>query len=70
LVAAAGELVYRQGVERTTVADIAQAADVRVGNLYFKTKDDIVAAVMQARVDQLEAAFAAWSASIADQRLT
>jgi hypothetical protein len=25
-------LVYRQGVERTTLADIAQAADVRVGN--------------------------------------
>jgi AcrR family transcriptional regulator len=61
LVAAACELVYRQGVERTTLADIAAAADVRVGNVYyyFKAKDDIIAAVMQARVDQLEAAFAA-----------
>lgn len=61
LLAAAGELVYRQGVERTTLADIAEAADVRVGNLYyyFKTKDDIIAAVIQARVDQLGAAFAA-----------
>lgn len=60
LVAAACELVYRQGVERTTLADIAQAADVRVGNVYyyFKTKDDIIAAVVQARVDELEAAFA------------
>jgi AcrR family transcriptional regulator len=56
LVAAAGELVYRQGVTRTTLADIAQAADVPVGNVYyyFKTKDDIVAAVVQAQRDRLE----------------
>jgi AcrR family transcriptional regulator len=51
LVAAARELVYRQGVERTTLADIAQVADVRLGNVYyyFKTQDDIVAAVVQAQ---------------------
>jgi AcrR family transcriptional regulator len=51
LVAAARELVYRQGVEPTTLADIAQVADVRLGNVYyyFKTKDDIVAAVVQAQ---------------------
>lgn len=61
LVSAACELVYRQGVERTTLADIAEAAGVRLGNIYyyFKTKDDLVAAVVQARVDELEAAFAA-----------
>lgn len=58
--AAACELVYRQGVERTTLADIAKAAGVRLGNVYyyFKTKDDLVAAVVQAHVDRLEAAFA------------
>lgn len=57
---AARDLVYRQGVERTTLADIAQAADVRVGNVYyyFKAKDDIIAAVTRARMDELEAAFA------------
>jgi TetR/AcrR family transcriptional regulator, transcriptional repressor for nem operon len=61
LVAAAGDLVYRQGVERTTLADIAQAADMRVGNVYyyFKSKDDIVAAIAQRHIDQLEAGFAA-----------
>jgi AcrR family transcriptional regulator len=60
LVAAASELVHRQGVERTTLADIAQAADVRLGNVYyyFKTKDDIFAAVLQARIDELESGFA------------
>jgi AcrR family transcriptional regulator len=60
LVAAAGELVYRQGVTRTTLADIAQAADVPVGNVYyyFKTKDDIIAAVVHAQRDRLESSFA------------
>lgn len=61
LVAAACELVYRQGVERTTLADIAQAADVQVGNVYyyyFKTKDDIIGAVVQTRGDQLESTLA------------
>src|SRR5918995_4383943 len=56
LVGAACDLVYRQGVERTTLADIAEAADVPVGNVYyyFKTKNDIVAAVVQTHVEQIE----------------
>jgi AcrR family transcriptional regulator len=56
LVTAAYELVYRQGVVRTTLADIAEAADVPPGNVYyyFKTKDDIVAAVVGAHVQQIE----------------
>lgn len=55
LVSAAYELVYRQGVVRTTLADIAEAADVPPGNVYyyFKTKEDIVAAVVQAHVRQI-----------------
>jgi TetR/AcrR family transcriptional regulator, transcriptional repressor for nem operon len=63
LVAAARELVHHQGVARTTLADIAQAADVPVGNVYyyfyFKTKDDIIGAVVQSRVDQIESALTA-----------
>ena len=41
-------MIYRQGVETTTIADIAQAADVPVGNVYyyFKTKDELVAAAI------------------------
>jgi AcrR family transcriptional regulator len=60
LVAAACELVYRQGVASTTLADIAQAADVPVGNVYyyFKTKDEIIAAVVHAHGDRLESALA------------
>jgi AcrR family transcriptional regulator len=58
---AACGLAYRQGIERTTLAEIADAADVPLGNVYyyFKTKDDIVAAVVEARVGELQAALAA-----------
>jgi TetR/AcrR family transcriptional repressor of nem operon len=50
LIAAAAGLLHEQGVERTTLADIAAAADVPLGNLYyyFKTKDEIVSAVIAA----------------------
>jgi TetR/AcrR family transcriptional regulator, transcriptional repressor for nem operon len=60
LVAAAQELVYRQGVARTTLAHIAEAADVPVGNVYyyFKTKDDIVLAVVQSQAQQIESTLA------------
>jgi AcrR family transcriptional regulator len=60
LVTAAQELVYRQGVARTTLAHIAEAADVPVGNVYyyFKTKDEIVLAVVQTQVQQIESTLA------------
>ena len=50
LVAAARKTIHDQGVEKTTLADIAAAADVPVGNVYyyFKTKDALVAAVLDA----------------------
>lgn len=48
LTAAATAVLHRQGVERTTLADIAKEADVPVGNVYyyFKTKDDLVHAAL------------------------
>jgi TetR/AcrR family transcriptional repressor of nem operon len=57
LVASAGELLHRKGVGATTLADIAQAADVPVGNVYyyFKTKDDLVRAVIGAQAAQVDA---------------
>jgi AcrR family transcriptional regulator len=60
LVTAAQELVYRQGVARTTLAHIAEAADVPVGNVYyyFKTKDEIVGAVVQTQTQQIESTLA------------
>jgi TetR/AcrR family transcriptional regulator, transcriptional repressor for nem operon len=54
-------LAYRQGIGRTTLADIAELADVPLGNVYyyFNTKDEIVAAVVEARVGELAAALLA-----------
>jgi TetR/AcrR family transcriptional regulator, transcriptional repressor for nem operon len=48
LMAAAAQVLHRQGVERTTIADIAEAADVPVGNVYyyFKSKDELVQAAL------------------------
>jgi AcrR family transcriptional regulator len=48
LVASASELIHRQGVEKTTIAEIAQAAEVPAGNVYyyFKTKDELVGATI------------------------
>jgi AcrR family transcriptional regulator len=60
LVAAAVELLHQQGIERTTLADIAKAADVPAGNVYyyFKTKNEIIAAVIDAHVQQTRATLA------------
>lgn len=61
LVAAAVELLHRQGVERTTLAEIAKAAEVPVGNVYyyFKTKDEVIAAVIEAHAQQARTTLAA-----------
>ncbi|MER6080180.1 TetR/AcrR family transcriptional regulator [Streptomyces sp. NPDC001833] len=60
LMAAAARVLHEQGVERTTLADIAQEADVPVGNVYyyFKTKDELVRAALgehTAHLDELTA---------------
>ncbi|GLY91134.1 TetR family transcriptional regulator [Actinoallomurus iriomotensis] len=55
LAGAAARVLHEQGVERTTLADIAQAADVPVGNVYyyFKTKDQLVEAAIDTQADHL-----------------
>jgi AcrR family transcriptional regulator len=64
LVAAACELLYRQGVETTTLADIAQLAEVPLGNVYyyFKTKDEIIEAVVQAHLQNVRETLSALEA--------
>jgi len=55
LVASAGDLLHRKGVATTTLAQVAEAADVPPGNVYyyFKTKDDLVRAVIESRAEQV-----------------
>ncbi len=56
LVASARTLLHQQGVERTTIAEVAEGADVPPGNVYyyFKTKDELIEAAVAARSDDLE----------------
>uniref|UniRef100_A0AAU2JMN1 TetR/AcrR family transcriptional regulator n=1 Tax=Streptomyces sp. NBC_00049 TaxID=2903617 RepID=A0AAU2JMN1_9ACTN len=55
LAAAAAQVLHEQGIAQTTLADIAQAADVPVGNVYyyFKTKDQLVEAAIDAHAQTL-----------------
>jgi AcrR family transcriptional regulator len=60
LVAATREVLHEQGVEQTTLAEIAGAADVPVGNVYyyFKTKDELIAAAIDAHAEDVQSALA------------
>jgi TetR/AcrR family transcriptional regulator, transcriptional repressor for nem operon len=55
LIASAVELIYSHGVERPTLAEIAEAAEVPPGNVYyyFKTKDELIEAVIESRAGQV-----------------
>ncbi|MCC5474766.1 TetR/AcrR family transcriptional regulator [Streptomyces sp. NPDC059680] len=57
LVQAAVQVFHEQGVEKTTLGDIARTAEVPLGNVYyyFKTKDQLVEAAVDAHCEQLEA---------------
>jgi TetR/AcrR family transcriptional repressor of nem operon len=56
LVEGARRVLHEQGVQGTTLADIAEAADVPVGNVYyyFKTKDELIEAAIDAHADEIQ----------------
>jgi len=62
LTEAAGQLFHQQGVERTTLAEIAGAANVPLGNVYyyFKTKEELAEAVVARRLEEFRANRAEW----------
>lgn len=62
LVDAAKYLIHKQGFNLTTLADIAQEADVPLGNVYyyFKTKDAIGEAVLESRAKELHENLQMW----------
>jgi len=70
LIAAARQVLHEQGAEATTLADIAQAAGIPVGNVYyyFKTKNDIIAAVIDAHQQDILGMLGAIEAARADPR--
>lgn len=62
IVAAADLLFYQQGFETTSFADIAAAVNISRGNFYyhFKTKDDILDAVIELRLANTRAMLEQW----------
>lgn len=62
IVAAAKRLFYRRGYTNTSFSDIVAVTGVQRGNIYhyFKTKDDILAAVIEQRLVEIEAALRSW----------
>jgi AcrR family transcriptional regulator len=70
IVETANRLFYQRGYNQTSFSDIAEAAAIPRGNFYyhFKTKDDILAAVVDYRIARIRAMLADWDREFADAR--
>lgn len=68
IVEAADRLFYRHGYDHTSFADIAAAVKISRGNFYyhFKTKDEILDAVIAARLASTQAMLEAWERASPD----
>ena len=64
IVEEADGLFYRKGYEQTAFSDIAEAVGISRGNFYFhfKTKDEILAAVIRLRVERTQGMLERWEA--------
>lgn len=64
IVAAADRLFYHRGFEHTSFADIAAAVRISRGNFYyhFKTKDEILEAVIARRLASTQSMLVQWQA--------
>lgn len=69
LTAAALDLAYTRGLEATSINDIAAAADVAPGSVYyyFKTRDDVGRAIVDSMLERYEHTLRTWS-DIGDPR--
>jgi AcrR family transcriptional regulator len=68
VVDAANQLFYRKGYNRTSFSDVVAEADVPRGNIYyyFKTKDEILKAVITHRIEVISIMLAEWDKNISD----
>lgn len=64
IITAADDLFYRQGFEQTSFANIAEAVGISRGNFYyhFRTKDEILEAVIQRRLANTRDMLDQWEA--------
>lgn len=70
LIESATKLFHQVGLKDTAIADIAEDSGVPLGNVYyyFKTKDDLVAAVIEQRTEMIKGQAKQWD-EIPDPRL-
>ncbi len=68
IVEVADRLFYEQGFESTSFAHIAEQVNISRGNFYyhFRTKDEILQAVIALRMDRTRAMLAAWEGEDVD----
>lgn len=68
IVDAADDLFYSRGFSQTSFADIAEAVKISRGNFYyhFKTKDEILDAVISKRLEDREKLLGSWDQSAED----
>ncbi|MEJ1355486.1 MAG: TetR/AcrR family transcriptional regulator [Candidatus Sedimenticola sp. (ex Thyasira tokunagai)] len=66
IVNAANQLFYRKGYNRTSFTDIVEGADVPRGNIYyyFKTKDEMLLAVVNHRLEVITGMLTRWESEI------
>jgi TetR/AcrR family transcriptional repressor of nem operon len=71
LIEAANTLFHQEGVTNTTLAKIADLANVPLGNVYyyFKTKEAIILAVVDARRQNMDQLFQTWEQYDPKERL-
>ena len=70
IVQCAKQLFYEHGYERTSFSDIVEASGLYRGNIshYFKTKDDILRAVIELRLEEFRILLAQWEKKHADPK--
>jgi len=66
IIDAANQLFYKKGYNRTSFTDVVEMADVPRGNIYyyFKTKEDMLRAVIEHRLQIITTMLAEWDKNI------
>ncbi len=70
IIEAANTLFYHRGYNQTSFHEIADATGIPKGNFYyyFRSKDDLLKAVIEDRIARIEAMLAEWDAQSPDPR--
>ncbi len=70
IIESANQLFYQRGYNQTSFSEIADAAEIPKGNFYyyFKSKDDLLTAVIDFRVESIQVMLDDWAREIEDPR--